>query len=67
MQVGYNLQQQKMEEILQKEVSQEEHKVHLQKQHQKEVNNMNNPNNEAVLDDWADSHNPNNDDYLGDD
>jgi hypothetical protein len=27
---------------------------------------MNNPNNEADMDDWADVHNPNNDDYIGD-
>ena len=27
---------------------------------------INNPNNDANMDDWADAHNPNNDDYLGD-
>ena len=26
--------------------------------------NINNPNNDADMDDWADGHNPNNDDYL---
>ena len=25
---------------------------------------INNPNNDADMDDWADAHNPNNDDYL---
>jgi hypothetical protein len=28
---------------------------------------MNNPHNDADLEDWADCHNPNNDDYIGDD
>lgn len=25
---------------------------------------INNPNNDADMDDWSDAHNPNNDDYL---
>ena len=27
---------------------------------------INNPNNDASMDDWSDAHNPNNDDYIFD-
>ena len=59
-----------MEEILQKEVFQQEYKVQQQKEANKmdtsdmtqeeldTYSDMNNPNNDADLDDWADTHKP---------
>ena len=31
------------------------------------LSDINNPNNDADMDDWADAHNPNNDSYIDED